>query len=102
MINSFKSGFDISLISSTNDYGLMQINICNHQWLSEELGENDFLDPFVSIDAGILIMSRLLNKYDVETALVCYNRGESAAKKGIHSTSYSQGVLNDMNLLMVK
>jgi hypothetical protein len=46
-------------------------------------------------------MSEFLHKYnDVEKALVCYNRGESAVINGTYSTSYSQGVLYDMNFLV--
>ena len=31
-----ESSFRPNIISSTNDYGLMQINSVNHEWLSEE------------------------------------------------------------------
>ena len=96
-----ESTFRINLISGTNDYGLMQINKCNHKWLGELLGNNDFLDPYNNIEAGVYMLSSYLHKYnDVEKALVCYNRGESAVKKGTYSTSYSKGVLEDMNLLV--
>lgn len=95
-----ESTFQTNIVSKTNDYGLMQINKCNHQWLGRKLGNYDFLDPYNNIEAGIYMMSDFLHKYnDVEKALVCYNRGESAVKKGIYSTSYSKGVLEDMNLL---
>jgi hypothetical protein len=96
--------FRLNLISETNDYGLMQINICNHDWLRKELGfpaDASFLDPYISIESGVYIMSGYLNKYnDVEKALVCYNRGEGAIRKGTYSTKYSKGILEDMNLLV--
>lgn len=96
-----ESGFDANAISSTNDYGLMQINICNHEWLSRELGSNNFLDPYTSIEAGVYIMSMLLKKYNnVQTALVCYNMGESAIQRNIYSTKYSKSVLEDRQLLV--
>lgn len=96
-----ESGFDANAISSTNDYGLMQINIYNHEWLKEKLGISDFLDPYDNIEAGVFMMSQFLKKYDdVQKALVCYNRGEGAVKKGTYSTSYSEGVLYDMTLLV--
>ena len=96
-----ESTFQTNAISVTNDYGLMQINKMNHEWLSEKLGINDFLNPYSNIEAGIYIMSNFLHKYnDVEKALVCYNGGEGAVINGTHSTSYSKGVLDDMNLLV--
>ena len=96
-----ESGFDESVISGTNDYGLMQINKCNHKWLTKELGNGDFLNPYNNMEAGVLIMSRFLQKYsDVHKALVCYNRGESAVINGTYSTSYSKCVISDMDKLI--
>lgn len=96
-----ESGFDETVISKTNDYGLMQINICNHKWLAKELGNSDFLDPYNNMEAGVLIMSGFLSKYsDVHKALVCYNKGESAVINGTYSTSYSRGVISDMDKLV--
>lgn len=96
-----ESGFDPNVVSATNDHGLMQINICNHDNLEAMFGFTDFLDPYVSIESGVYFMSEFLHKYnDVEKALVCYNRGESAVINGTYSTSYSQGVLYDMNFLV--
>lgn len=95
-----ESTFRTNLISSTNDYGLMQINVCNHSWLRNKLGISDFLDPYENMEAGVYMMSSYLHKYgDAEKALVCYNRGEGGAK-GVSSTSYSRGVLYDRTLLV--
>ena len=33
-----ESTYQVDVISSTNDYGLMQINTINHEWLTEKLG----------------------------------------------------------------
>ena len=41
-----ESSFRADVISKTNDYGLMQINIINHEWLREEYDITDFLDPY--------------------------------------------------------
>ena len=96
-----ESRFKIELISKTNDYGLMQINTCNHEWLSKKLGSDNFLDPYVSIEAGTLMMSNYLKKYnDAHKALVCYNSGESKVKNGTYSTKYSKCVINDLNKLV--
>lgn len=98
-----ESQFDESVISASNDYGLMQINTCNHEWLSDILGGDDFLDPYTSMEAGVYLMSHFLHKYnDVQKALVCYNRGESAVQNGTYSTNYSEGVIADMALLIEK
>ena len=96
-----ESNFDESVISETNDYGLMQINKCNHSWLSKKLKNGDFLDPYNNMEAGVLMMSEFLKKYyDVHKALVCYNRGESAVINGTYSTSYSKCVISDTNKLI--
>lgn len=98
-----ESSFRVDIISKTNDYGLMQINICNHKWLSGIIGDDDFLNPYTSIRAGVHMMSTFLHKYnDVQKALVCYNRGEGAVIKGTYTTSYSRGVLEDVDLLVAK
>ena len=93
-----ESDFTANVISSTNDYGIMQINAINHAWLCEALGVDDFLDPNQNIHAGIYMISKLIHKYgDVHKALMAYNLGEKGAKQywaaGIYSTSYSNGIL---------
>ena len=96
-----ESKFNPDAVSSTNDYGLMQINICNHKWLSGIIGDDDFLNPYTSIRAGVYLMSGYLNKYnDVQKALVCYNRGESAVRNGTYTTTYSKCVVSDVELLL--
>ncbi len=92
-----ESDFKPDVISKTNDYGLMQINICNHEWLSEELGITDFLDPYQSIDAGTHIIASLLLKYqDPHKALMAYNYGEAGARshwnRGTYTSSYSRAI----------
>ena len=93
-----ESSFRPNLISSTNDYGLMQINKVNHKWLSEELGITDFLNPEENVTAGIYMLDQLSDKYeDRSKVLMAYNMGETGAKRlwaqGIYSTDYSEGVL---------
>lgn len=96
-----ESTFQANVISATNDYGLMQINVYNHEWLSEELDISNFLDPYDNIKAGVFMMSNFLHKYnDVEKALICYNEGEGAVINGTYSTTYSKSVLSDMDLLI--
>ena len=97
-IISKESAFMPDGISSTNDYGLMQINACNHKWLTEELGITDFIDPYENIKAGLFILRGLFEKYDsTSKVLMAYNMGENGASKlweqGIFESNYSKDVL---------
>ncbi len=76
-----ESNFEPNLISATDDYGLMQINVVNHKWLSNLLGIVDFLDPKQNLQAGIYMLSMLKEKYeDDHLVLMAYNYGEGGAK----------------------
>ncbi len=93
-----ESSFRADIVSKTNDYGLMQINKINHEWLSEKLGLNDMTDPYQNIRAGIYILRNLFEKYDDPAkVLMAYNMGEYGAsclwEQGIYETSYSKRVL---------
>ena len=96
-----ESRFDPSVVSKTNDYGLMQINRGNHGWLSKELGITNLLDPIQNVEAGIYILSLLVPKYDnIHKVLMCYAAGENGAKKkfnrGIYETNFSRTIIADM------
>lgn len=93
-----ESNYTPDIISATDDYGIMQINACNHEWLSDLLGTTDFLDVYQNIDAGTYIISKMLLKYDDEhKALMAYNMGENGAAlnwdAGIYTSSYSRGII---------
>lgn len=93
-----ESNFTADVISSSNDYGLMQINKCNHLWLRDLLGTTDFLDAKQNIDAGTYIMSKLLRKYrDEHKALMSYNMGERGARRnweaGNYNSRYSRSIV---------
>lgn len=93
-----ESAFDPKAISATEDYGLMQINQCNHDWLKEELGITDFLDAKQSITAGTEILGRLAKKYDdLQQILMAYNMGEAGAgrlwKEGTTTSAYSRDIM---------
>lgn len=95
-----ESEFDTSVVSSTNDYGLMQINQINHDWLKEKLGITDFLDPYQNTMSGIYILRNLFEKYEEPNlVLMAYNMGETGASKlwdkGIYQTDYSIKVLKN-------
>lgn len=93
-----ESSFNTDIISATGDYGLMQINKCNHESLSSALGVTDFTEPYANIRAGLFILRGLFEKYD-DAAKVCmaYNMGEYGAsvlwEQGIYETTYSNKVL---------
>ncbi len=102
-----ESTFRENVISSTNDYGYMQINECNHEWLSVELSINDFLDGEQNILAGVYILSGLYEKYeDIGLALMAYNCGEKGAKRlweqGIYSTEYSRAIIDSAEGLQTR
>ena len=101
-----ESGFREHLISSTNDYGLMQINKSNHSWLADEIGVVNFLDPYQNITAGVYMLSRYTDRYDMTKTLMCYNMGEGGAskawRKGITETKYSKKVIENYNSLEFK
>lgn len=93
-----ESNFDSNMISQTNDYGLMQINKVNHQWITEKIGINDFLDPYQNIRAGCYVIRKLFEKYkDPEMVLMAYHFGEHGAStlwnQGVYSSKYSQTIL---------
>lgn len=71
-----ESTYRYDVISSSNDWGIAQINECNHDWLREELGITDFLDPRQSILCNIYLMSDNLENYSIEASLICYNAGK--------------------------
>lgn len=88
-------------ISASNDYGLCQINITNHKWIRNTLGSDwNPLDPYDSIDAGILVFDTLLNSYNITTynaLLMSYNMGYGGASKcfsnGVYSSNYSRDIM---------
>ena len=105
-IMKVESDFNSDVISDTNDYGLMQINIVNHESLQKKLSIYDFLDPYDSARAGIYMLSGLdWCENDVQR-LMCYNMGVTGAKrawnKGVQETEYSKKVLKTKEELREK
>lgn len=99
------ASFDSEVINGTNDYGLWQINICNHDYIREQLGKNlDFTNPYDNIEAGVFWISRYYPRYGFEQAAMCYHHGEGYAKKlfkeGNINDSYSQKVMANMSLYL--
>ena len=96
-----ESGFNPEVVSSTDDYGLMQINAINHEWLEEKYRTADFLNPYQNAFCGITIIGGYIEKYrDYGKALMAYNMGDYGAQKawenGVTSTDYSAKILDLM------
>ena len=87
-----ESSFDSKAVSSTSDYGLMQINAINHK------DNMDYLTPYDNVEHGIKALNRLAEKYnEADLVAMCWNCGEAGARKlwreGIYSTEYSEKVI---------
>ena len=100
-----ESNFNSTAISATNDYGLCQINISNHGWLSRTYGVTDFLDPYQNVLCAVKMLNSYgitcNNTYEISKLLMCYNMGAGAANsywnQGIYSTYYTVEVINMYN-----
>lgn len=97
-----ESEFNADTVSSTNDWGLMQINEVNHERLEEKYRCADMLNPYQNVFCGIKIIGSYISKYDDLTkALMAYNLGDYGANKawasGISSTDYSTKILSLMD-----
>ena len=93
-----ESQYQSNVVSKTDDYGLMQINKSNFEWLTDVTGVTDFLNEKDNIRCGVFVLRKLFEKYDDPCkVLMAYNMGENGAGKlwdmGIYQTEYSQDVL---------
>lgn len=93
-----ESDFNAKAKSTTNDYGLMQINKTNFPELEEKLGITNMLNPYQNIHAGIYILSgHLKNTENIHKSLMCYNMGAKRTnelwEKGIRSSQYSRSII---------
>ena len=101
-----ESNFDTNAVSSTNDYGIMQINACNHKALKKKLKFVDIMEPENNIEAGIYLISSMLKKYDRHEALMAYNMGEAGARRqwrrGNYTSRYSRDIIDKANKILDK
>ena len=99
-----ESNFDASIVSETDDWGLMQINSINHSYYEEYFGITDFLDPYQNMTVGVDILSKCLNEFDKPFAIMAYNRGISGTyaliDEGIYTISYVEEVLEKEQILI--
>ena len=95
-----ESCFQADVISPTADYGLMQINIINHQRMADELGVTDIMDPFQNVLSGIYLIAENLRAEndDITGALLRYSNGPTGANRlrsnGVYITQHSGKILN--------
>ena len=104
-----ESTFNADSISSSGDYGLMQVNKCNFDWIAKALAFPDdtgdtFINPYYNIQAGVYMISLMLSKYETERcALMAYNYGEGAARgcwsAGVYTSPYAEAVLSRRTLI---
>ena len=97
-----ESDYRPNLISDTEDYGLMQINGGNMDYLMDSLGTTNLLDADQNIEAGIFWLWGIRqNCTDPNEVLMVYNLGGVAAHEcmeaGQESTWYSRKVLRTMD-----
>lgn len=91
-----ESRFQIDAINintnGTQDSGLMQINDINKEWLKEQYGINNLMDPQQNIEAGTIMLSTFVEKYGEHDALMAYQYGEQGMSK-----KFQEGVItNDL------
>ena len=102
-IMKVESDYNPKEVSETNDYGIMQINECNHDELKSKLNITDFLDPYDSTKAGVYMLSNYKWCENESQMLMCYNMGVAGARKcwkqGVYESSYSRKVLKEKEKL---
>lgn len=98
-----ESDFNPESVSSTDDYGLMQINAVNHERLEEQYRCADMMNPYQNVFCGVTIIGSYIERYegDYTKALMAYNMGNYGAQKawsnGITSTRYSEKTIGLMD-----
>lgn len=102
-IMKVESDFNSEVISSTDDFGLMQVNKINFEEVERELGLTYMLDPHQGAKAGIYLLSKLQWCESEHQMLMAYNMGVTGAqrlwKEGIYETNYSKKVLKAKELI---
>lgn len=96
-----ESNFDPDAVSSTEDYGLMQINAIH---LNETFDVVDVMDPKQNIDFGVKTLAGLYESYiDDNMVLMAYNFGCCGAERhwdaGTYASNYSLDILDKVELI---
>jgi soluble lytic murein transglycosylase-like protein len=100
-----ESGFNADALGGGINYGLFQINKCNHKTLSAALKTaNKPFDPETNINWGTYLLSDLFEKYAgnytgdalTKAVLSAYNMGEGGFKKHGFAKTYIKGYYKDL------
>lgn len=96
-----ESNFDPEAVSSTNDYGIMQINAVN---FTDTFDAVAAMDPKLCIEYGVDYLSCLYAEYiDDNMALMAYNMGRCGAEShfadGTYASTYSLGIIEKVKLI---
>jgi Transglycosylase SLT domain len=93
-----ESVFDANAVNETNDYGYFQVNLVNHQELSEKLNtDNSPLNPYVNMNWGTFMLADLYSYWGEkgfrgetldEVVWSSYNKGITGFKNNGHATTY--------------
>lgn len=96
-----ESDFKADAVSSTNDYGLMQINAVH---FTDDFDVTDALDPRANIEYGVYTLSCLYEDIvDDNMVLMSYNMGRCGAtelwEQGTYASNYSLDILDKVKLI---
>ncbi|MDD3303366.1 MAG: G5 domain-containing protein [Clostridia bacterium] len=96
--------------SGNPSYGLCQIYVTNHAWLSSALGISDFFNPYDNMTAGAFLLARYINSGYTHVSsqgtdaveiygLNSYNMGEGVynaycGNNGVQNRAYSTSIRN--------
>lgn len=88
-----------SWVSNGTCFGYMQIHKVNAEWLREQIGVTDLMDPYQNLRSGVYILKDLYGRFgDWSMTLIAYNYGAAGAEKHVFSkgyttTAYSRAVM---------
>ena len=72
-----ESHWQEELVTERGDYGIAQINVSIHPFLTDALGITDFSNSYNSVTAGLYLMHDYLSRgYTVRQAMTAYRWGE--------------------------
>lgn len=85
-----ESNFTFDIVSRTNDYGIMQINGVNHEWLMDKFGFDDIMAYENNIRSGVYMLGLHLEQADgdITLALMMYNNGVNGARAKVSNGQY--------------
>ena len=95
-----ESEFELYAVSADgHDKGLMQLRDTYYDAWKEEYNVYNPAEPYDNVTVGVSLLRKYLEKYEHKNlALMCYNIGETGAKrlwqKGIYNTNYTMKVMN--------